>query len=311
MRRPLVMRMVVFCLAVLVVAGVFIYFNRPLLRAKVPMGAERDSASVPANKRIESEAAKSKSNATSGTASRPLDVPRGNAASSREVSSDANAVDGGIRSRVSRQSETRTGRPVSLVGTWINPSLPSSLRIKGDLWEESPNNGGPSQAGIWQRFPDGSVVLIAPQKNTFLVVRLSDNVLACQEKQKDQALVADGYVRFKDDYDWQGTRAKGIPPNDGHRRQIVGQWTHPNIDIVYEGKQNGDWIKHRKKGGIESKGTWKPLDDGSFVVELQNKWKERVWGIEGALMAILPLDPNGTMQGDGVLVVKKDANEKH
>jgi hypothetical protein len=194
--------------------------------------------------------------------------------------------------------------PNRFFGDWDNPFLQSKLKLGRRSWIEEPNNGGPPMHGELYLFADGSFNLQDFGEDKVLVLRLFKDVLACQEKNLDGAWIKDGYLRFKPGCDWEAKNLKAAPVTAMHRHQLAGEWQHPNHETKYF-VQGRDWIERAKIGGPAVIGKWEPLNDGSFVVNLDNQHRRRVWVVEENLLAILPLDQTGKMLSDGVLVLKE------
>jgi hypothetical protein len=191
------------------------------------------------------------------------------------------------------------------VGEWVNPKTETSLIIKANGWEEKPNNLGPPVSGVCERSPDGSLTLFHPNAPKAFVIRGGESVIACQELTLNGALVEDGLVRFKKGYDWQGRQAMALPFQAQREQPLSGRWAHPNSEIEYEATNNGQWIEHRTIGGVAAQGKWKQLNDGSFVAELTDGQKRRIWKIEQQLLGVVPIQANGAMAGDGTVAKLK------
>jgi hypothetical protein len=196
-------------------------------------------------------------------------------------------------------------RGSSLSGSWLNPVLKTTLAVKRDSWTEQPVAGGPQIAGKLRFVPNGLVVLDNPGNGKSFFIRLGQDVIACQEMLPDTTKVGDGFVRFREGYDWQGVAAQQVQANNGHVQSLAGRWTHPNSDFIYEADRNRRWTKHRKKGGVEATGAWQPLSDGSFTARLDNRNAARIWPIGDDFLAIVCLDEQNSMQSDGVVVQRE------
>jgi hypothetical protein len=206
--------------------------------------------------------------------------------------------------QIPRDVIQRDPAPGRFLGAWDNPFLRSLLRLDKVQWTDMPNDDGPPSQGEWRLHPDGSINLFGYRGKNVLVLRLSEHALACQEEQPDNTMIEDGYLRFKQGYDWQGRTLRVIPVVQLHKQQLAGGWKHPNHGTKYVVKDR-IWTESPKIGGLEMKGTWEPLNDGSFIATLDNHHRRRVWIVEANLLAILPLDHTGKMMSDGVLVLKE------
>lgn len=136
-------------------------------------------------------------------------------------------------------------------------------------------------------------------------VLVGEHLLALQPYTKAGGLLDDGTILYRDKFDFEGRDCRVVPATDDHKRRIVGRWTHANLDVLHEVTPEGQWVERRKKGGIHTQGIWQPQEDGSLIVQHENKWKLRVWTTDDGRLAVIVFKPDGAMSGDGILL-KRD-----
>jgi len=103
----------------------------------------------------------------------------------------------------------------------------------------------------------------------------------------------------------RAAQLRAVLSTDAHRNRIQGRWTHINLDKVHEVTREGLWLERRKKGGIHSQGMWQVHDDGTYVVELDNKWRIRAWPAGHDKVVLVWFDPEGALDGDGAILSRE------
>lgn len=204
-------------------------------------------------------------------------------------------------------------------GTWANPTYPGIVVLTpaggkpvevlkagaAGTWIERKANGDFVNEGKWL-FKDGGsgdLVLASGHRNRALLV--GDHLLALQAFTNRGGLAGDGVILFRGTFDFEGRECQISRVTPEQQKCIAGRWTHPNNALIHEVSQEGLWLERKKKGGINTQGTWQIQDDGSYLVELANKWRHRVWPAGPDKLAVVTFQKNGELSGDGALLSRE------
>jgi hypothetical protein len=88
--------------------------------------------------------------------------------------------------------------------------------------------------------------------------------------------------------------------------RLVGQWTHPNLPLVYHFEPNSVFHENWKADGKENaRGPVVIKDDQVAEVMLSNGYRLRVLIVDADTLAVLVFDRNGQPAGDGLVVERR------
>lgn len=195
------------------------------------------------------------------------------------------------------------------VDVWTNPNLDYDLVIRGDgLCSHVRRDGTIGANGQWQASGNAGTLIVETGKqlfNRFQMLLVHDDVLVLQERLEDGGSTGDGLVLFRKGYDWAGKNANKVAADKKANHLVVGKWTHPNSQRIFEADKQGGWIETRTNGGEPIPAAWSACDDGTFWVEYENGVKMRAWATADGQLALQGFSgTTGEMQGDGMLVMR-------
>ena len=198
--------------------------------------------------------------------------------------------------------------PKRFVDTWANPNVPVDFVLRGDgVCSEVRRDGTVKAEGGWQASGTaaGAIKMPLPQTSsfrTYQVTLVSDDVLILQQYLPEGGSEGDGTILYRSGYDWAGKNANKVAADKKANDLIVGKWTHPNSQRIFEADRQGGWLETRKNGGEPIPGAWSICDDGTFWIEYENRSKLRVWAGTGRL-AIQPFSGStGELFEEGLTV---------
>lgn len=190
---------------------------------------------------------------------------------------------------------------------WENPNRNANLTLRGDgTFAEIRRDGTIATKGVWQ-LTSASMgdLLHEGAKTPFKMLLFNDDVIVIQEYMKDGGSEGDGIVLYRTGYDWAGKKTNKLAADRKALGLIVGKWTHPNIQAIFEAEKQGGWIQTRKNGGEPVTAAWSACDDGSFLIEYENGAKSRAWAAQDGWLAMQSFsEDTGELKGDGMVVLR-------
>lgn len=217
----------------------------------------------------------------------------------------------GLSEAASGQKPVRrpTG-PKRFVDTWSSPNVSVDFVLRGDgVCSEVRRDGTVKGEGVWQVSGTAEGLLKLPlEKTTFRTFKMalvSDDVLILQQYLPEGGSEGDGTVLYRSGYDWAGKNANKVAADKKANDLIVGKWTHPNSQRIFEADRQGGWIETRKNGGEPIPAAWSICDDGTFWIEYENGGKLRAWvGSNGRLALQSFSGSTGEMIEEGLIVTR-------
>ena len=199
--------------------------------------------------------------------------------------------------------------PKRFVDTWSNPNVPVDFVLRGDgVCSEVRRDGTVRAEGGWQASgtADGAMKIpVTPTGSTYQMTLVGDDVLILQQYLPEGGSEGDGIVLYRKGYDWAGKNANKVAADKKANDLIVGKWTHPNSQRIFEADRQGGWVESRKNGGEPIPASWSICDDGSFWIEYENSSKLRVWAGAGRLAIQQYSGSTGELIDDGLTVTRQ------
>ena len=200
--------------------------------------------------------------------------------------------------------------PKRFVDTWSNPNVAAEFVLRGDgVCSEVRRDGTLKAEGAWHVSGPAAGALKLPLTQatfrSYQMILVSDDVLVLQQYLPEGGSDGDGIILYRNGYDWAGKNANKVAADKKANDLIVGKWTHPNSQRIFEADRQGGWIETRKNGGEPIPAAWSVCDDGTFWIEYENGGKLRAWPTANGRLALQSFSGStGEMIEDGLTVTR-------